>query len=491
LTALVVAAALRFAALGQKPLWCDELASLQRLGLSFTAHVQAMKGNHPLFELLLRLWMPPDGSDAWMRIPSAALGVAAVWMTWRLVRGLGARYGLVAAWLMALSPLHVMYSRIARPYSLACTLALASTLALVWAIRRRSILSYAAYALATALLVYCNLFAAVLWMAQGIFLLWFHRRRLRRLAPWVVANLAVAALLAPWMWFSLRSAVTWGTETHYTAQQLGTLAKICYLPLTLCLGETVNPLNVAVVLPAFVGFGIAIARGIVAVFTRRRSLSGLFFVQVAAVFVASLAFSAIGAKHLTIILPALCGLIAIGLLSLPAKWLGWLYGLLILATTIASQFNYFTNRQFADGDMVTPWREIAATVERSEKPGDALIIGYHADRGVYDIFRRYYHGKLKPTYLDFADWRVQLSWNAKQSGRLWILLHDNDPWEEIAAWMGGQRYVLITISFQMREHTLTMLKSLIFDTPGELKSPLYRLYRVMKVPSLDSSRPAD
>ena len=203
-TALVAAAALRFAALGQKPLWCDELASLQRLSLSFSAHVQAMKGNHPLFELLLRLWMPPDGSDAWMRIPSAALGVAAVWMTWLLVRGLGARYGLVAAWLMALSPLHVMYSRIARPYSLACTLALASTLALIWAIRRRSVLSFAAYAVATALLVYANLFAASLWLAQVIFLLWFHRRRLRRLAPWVVANLAVAALIAPWMWYSAR-----------------------------------------------------------------------------------------------------------------------------------------------------------------------------------------------------------------------------------------------------------------------------------------------
>jgi uncharacterized membrane protein len=248
--ALVAAAALRFTALGQKPLWCDELASLQRLGLSFSAHVQAMKGNHPLFELLLRLWMPPDGSDAWMRIPSAALGVAAVWMTWRLVRGLGARCGLIAAWLMALSPLHVMYSRIARPYSLACTLALASTLTLVWAIRRRSVLSYATYAVVTALLVYANLFAASLWMAQAIFLLWFYRRRLRRLTPWIAANLAVAALLAPWMWYSAVGAMTWGSQTQYTALQLGLLAKICYLPLTLCLGETVNPLNFPVVIPA-------------------------------------------------------------------------------------------------------------------------------------------------------------------------------------------------------------------------------------------------
>ncbi len=487
MTALAAAAALRFAALGQKPLWCDELASLQRLGLSFSAHVQAMKGNHPLFELLMRLWMPPDGSDAWMRIPSAALGVAAVWMTWLLARGLGRRCGLVAAWLMALSPLHVMYSRIARPYSLACTLALASTLALVWAIRRRSVLSFAAYAVATALLVYANLFAASLWAAQVIFLLWFHRRRLRRLAPWVVANLAVAALIAPWMWYSARGAMTWGAQTQYTAQQLGGWAKACYLPLTLCLGETVNPLNFPVVLPALIGFGLAAASGIVSVFARRRSLAALLFVQVAAVFAASLAFSALGAKHLTILLPAWCGLIAIGLLSLRAKWLGWLCGLLILATTIASQFNYFTNRQFADADMVTPWREIAATVERSERPGEALIIGYHPDRGVYDIFRRYYHGKLNPQYLDFSDWRGQLTRELKEHGSAWILLHDSDPYDKIEAWISSQRCGFSLTPFQMREHTLARLKAgFIFGAPEDMErkfeSPLYRLYRVTGVP---------
>jgi hypothetical protein len=477
---MLAAAGLRFAALGQKPLWCDELASLQRLGLSFSAHVQAMKGNHPLFELLLRLWMPPDGSDAWMRIPSAALGVAAVWMTWRLVRGLGERQGVVAAWLMALSPLHVMYSRIARPYSLACTLALASTLALIWAIRRRSVLSYAAYAAATALLVYANLFAASLWMAQGIFLLWFHRRRLRRLAPWIVANLAVAALIAPWMWYNLRGAVTWGVQTQYTAQQLGTWAKACYLPLTLCLGETVNPLNFPVVLPALIGFGIATASGIVAVFTRRRSLAVLLFVQVAAVFAASLAFSALGAKHLTILLPALCGLIAIGLLSLRAKWLGWLCGLLILATTLASQFNYFTNRQFTDADMVTPWREIAAAVEKSEQPGEALMIGYHPDQDVYKVFRRYYHGQLNPQYLDFSGWRGQLTRELSKDRTGWLLLHDSDPWEEIEAWMKVQHYSFTLTTFQMREHTLTRLHAgfIFHAAPGKFESPLYRLYDV-------------
>jgi len=489
--ALVAAAGLRFAALGQKPLWCDELATLQRLSLPFLAHVREMKGNHPLFELLLRVWMPAGGSDAWMRVPSAVLGVLAVWMTWRLARGVGARQGLLAAWLMALSPLAVMYSRIARAYSLACTLALASTLALVWAIRRRSVLSFLTYALATALMVYANLFAAALWIAQALFVLWFHRRRIRKLGAWVVANLGVAALLAPWLWYSLIGAVTWSTQTRYTALQLGVWAKTCYLPLTLCLGETVNPLNFPVVLPAFIGFGVALASGIIAAIHKRRALAVLFLVQIAVVGAAALGFSAIGAKHLTILLPAWCALIAIGMLSLRPKWLGWACGALVAATTLASLFNYFADRQFADADMVTPWRQIAATVERSEKVGDALIIGYHPDRGVYDIFRKYYRGKLEPQRLDFSDWRKQLTRELLARRTVWLLLHDSDPWPDIERWMdnptleasgsGAPHSTGFEMKpFQIREHTLTRLQAGFFfrAPPGQFQSPLYRLYRI-------------
>ena len=165
--AVGVAAVLRLAALGQKTLWCDELAVVQRLGLGFLRHVRAMRGNHPLYELLLRAWASPESGDVWLRIPSALLGILAVWMTWRFLRALGRGEAMVVTWFVALSPLHIMYSRIARAYSLAFTLALASNLAFIWAIRRRKFLPFAAYILATVLMVYSNLAAGSIWIAQG------------------------------------------------------------------------------------------------------------------------------------------------------------------------------------------------------------------------------------------------------------------------------------------------------------------------------------
>ena len=546
--ALIVSAALRFIDLGQKPLWCDELATLQRLSLPLSEHLGQMSGNHPLYELLLRLWMPPDASDAWMRIPSAALGVLAVWLTWKLVRGVGRWEGLIAAWLMALSPLHLMYSRIGRAYSLACTLALASNLAFIWALRRRNALSFAAYVLATALMVYANLIAASVWMAQALFLLWFYlpavapgplkrwrgqmakagRRRLRRIGYWLFANVAVAALLAPWMLFNVRNAVVWSVETKYTPQQLGTWAKACYLALTLCLGETVHPLNLWVVLPAFLGFGAAMAFGILRVLRRRglvrrspwmpkpwrRRLGeggrlGLFLlIQLVVLFVAGLCFAAVAPKHLTILLPAWCGLLAIGIFrfrmprndrglkpvpqspgkphslwrrlqpaTLPLCGLStWICGGFMLATTAASLFNYFTNRQFADADMVTPWREIAATIERSSGPHDVIIVGYRPDRGMYYMFRRYYRGKLEVQYLDFSDWRGYLS-RSGRGGAIWLLLHDGDPWRDIERWLGERKLAFEMIPFQEEEHTLKWLRAGLRERE-KYRSPLYRLYRI-------------
>ncbi len=510
--ALAVAAGVRFADLGQKPLWCDELATLQRLSLPLAEHLRAMQGNHPLYEILLRFWMPPDGSDAWMRIPSAVLGVLAVWMTWLLARRAGPFAGLTATWLMALSPLHLMYSRIARPYSLSCTLALASTLALIWALKRRRFLPFFLYALAAAAMVGSNLVAASLALGQGIFLLWFFRRRPSRLAPWVAAFLAIGLLLAPWMLPNARGAVAWGSETTYTARQFGLAAKACYLPMTFCLGETVNPLNLWVVIPAFLVFGIAGVYGAVRTIRSRRAACAVparrgvacyapttacafgvtayapgfrrpmmlfLLLQIAAVYGFGLCFSAAAPKHLLVIVPAWLTFLAISLGAMRKRRVAVTLAGVMLIVSAVSLFNYFTNRQFADADMVTPWRQIAGVIERGAAPGDPVLIGYRPDRGVYDIFHRYYRGRpLHSEHVDFGDWQRQFADALRTHRTVWLLLHDGDPWQEMEAWLCEQGTQFTLLPFQEEEHTLARLRAGWGAGAKEFTSPLYRLYRI-------------
>ena len=212
-------------------------------------------------------------------------------------------------------------------------------------------------------------------------------------------------------------------------------AKACYLPLTFCLGETVNPLNFAIVPVAFLGFGATMAAALFHILRRRSRLGIFLLVQVVVIYVLALCFSAAAPKHLTILLPAWCGLLAIGLVRLRICWLRSACALVVLAATSASLFNYYAGREFADADMVTPWREMAAAVEKSERPAEALIVGYRMDRGAYDMFRRYYRGSLAPEYLDFKDWRGHLARELKGGQTVWLLLHDGDPHADIEMWL--------------------------------------------------------
>jgi hypothetical protein len=477
--AILVAAGLRFADLDRWPLWVDELATLQRLDLTFPEHVAAMRGNHPLYELLLRCWAFSGSSDARVRVPSAVMGVVSVWLLWLALRRTNRWAALLAAWLLALSPLHLMYSRIARAYSFAAMLALLNLLAFQWALRRRGALPLLTYVIVTAALIYANLIAVVICIAQGLFILWFFRRRPRRVVRWILAGLGVAALIAPWMVYSMPGAVEWGVETQYTARQFGHWAKAAYLPLTFSLGETVHPLNLKVVIPAFVGFGGLMLLAFFRTIRRRRPLMVLLLLQVLAGYGVGLAFDAAASKHLLVIVPSYCGLIAFGLAHLSRKHVPWavLLGILVFGTSVVSDANYFAGREFADADMVTPWREIVATVETEEMPGEKILIGYRPDPGAYDMFCRYYFGRLSAEHLDFDDWRGEIAGDLERHGSVWLLLHDGDPWADAEAWFRNIGVPHTMTPFQEEEHTLQGLRE-GWRNAGKYTSPLYRLYHI-------------
>ena len=112
-----------------KSLWADELFTAEGASLPLAGVVQhTISDFHPpLYFLLVRLWSDWVGhSDFALRW----LSVAAAWLSLALLFRLGRRWGgfrvgLLGVALWGLSPLVILYGRMARYYSLAALLVLA------------------------------------------------------------------------------------------------------------------------------------------------------------------------------------------------------------------------------------------------------------------------------------------------------------------------------------------------------------------------------
>ena len=188
------------------------------------------------------------------------------------------------------------------------------------------------------------------------------------------------------------------------------------------------------------------------------------------------------------IVPAWLTFVAISLSRMRRRRAAAALAAVMLIVSAASLFNYFTNRQFADADMVTPWPQIAGVVERGETPDDALLIGYQPDRGVYDVFRRYYHGPLQPAPVRFEEWRWQLYEALRTHRTVWLLLHDGDPWQEMELWLRGRGVTGKYRPFQKEEHTLARLRA-GWGPRKKFTSPLYRLYRLQRTEKPSGKEP--
>jgi hypothetical protein len=141
---LVLAAYLRFDALGARSLWLDEFSTwhVSRLPLGQSLTWGPELTIPPLYQLLLRLLSPDPHPDEWvLRFPAAVAGLGAVAAAWWLGRTVaGAAAGCALAALMACNPLQIEYSREARPYSLlvlGCVLSTAAWYRLVSGCARR------------------------------------------------------------------------------------------------------------------------------------------------------------------------------------------------------------------------------------------------------------------------------------------------------------------------------------------------------------------
>jgi mannosyltransferase len=227
---------LRFADISAQSLWYDEVYSLRMVSWPLRVILTVRDGHPPLFHLLLMTIKPWLGENAG-RVLSAVVGTLTIPLIGVLgIRMFDPRTGAWSALLLALSPLHVWYSREGRMYALYALFAVISSLAVESVVRRRDLRSYLGWMAATfaGLLTHYG-FVAVLCV-QVLFVAAISLRRARgprELLPLALIACAGLALVAPLARELLTGSI--GAERGFSA--LG----IPYAAFTFLVGFGIGP----------------------------------------------------------------------------------------------------------------------------------------------------------------------------------------------------------------------------------------------------------
>ena len=231
---LLLALVLRVPQLDFQPLWWDEGYSVFFATRDFPTMLArtAIDIHPPLYYALMQVWMLAFGTNVVaLRLLSVIIGVASVPLIYLVSKTLfDLRTALVAAFLLAIAPLHIYYSQEVRMYGLAMLLALAA----VWFQLRvlmddgakspvasrqspvgglgqvipfplscddlpRSAVVF--YVIVTALLLYTLYYGVFLIMAEIAVVLYLKFRARWRIAlrRWILLWIAVGVLYLPWV----------------------------------------------------------------------------------------------------------------------------------------------------------------------------------------------------------------------------------------------------------------------------------------------------
>jgi len=207
---VLLAFLLRLYRLDQQSLWYDEGFSvyLARMSLGEITARTASDIHPPLYYYLLHLWLGPFGdSEFVLRFFSLLFGL----LTLPLIHALGRRLlgtasGLLAALLLAISPLYLWYSQEARMYTLVTFLCLLSSYLLLRALEGKAGFLWGGYIFVNVLAVYSHFYAFFVLAFQVVFLLvwWAVKRKGDTLLAGLLSQGGVVLAYLPWSGFVLR-----------------------------------------------------------------------------------------------------------------------------------------------------------------------------------------------------------------------------------------------------------------------------------------------
>ncbi len=371
----------------------------------------------PLYYMLAKCCTVAFGSTEFaLRSPSALIGTLNVALIYRLTeRCRRANVGLHAAWILALNPFHVWFSRDARPYALSMALATAVIWCFLLALHEGRQRHWIALALVSALAYLTHYLGLAAGLVQlVVFVVTFREtyRAFRRWVPvqavaivpvaawfiWGMLDLGFSGLRGSWLpapsW-SAPLATLWNFSLGYTGKFTGPgllgLAPFAVALVGLPLAEDDRIWTIAMVASVVLPPVTALALSLV---------SGPSYTD----------------RYLTICVPAYLSLVAAGLTAWRRPRLRHVLTLSLMTAMALATWGILSGHRLPKPD----WRGAAGHVLRRSENSDYLLVDAKA---LYSTF--YYVGHALPIErIEPGAECAALDDAAGRDGRTWFLLRD-------------------------------------------------------------------
>jgi mannosyltransferase len=365
--------------LGSKGLWHDEAFSdaVARLDPSTIWRVITHKDTfNGLYYGLLHLWTRWGDGEAWLRLPSVAFGIGAVYVLFVLNRRLfGSPTAVFASILLAINPFFVRYLQEARAYTLAVFLVVLATYLFVRALEYPSLPRWIAYGGVCTLAIWAHVFSA--WVVLAHFLSLPLRRSRPRLGHLAAGYGATAILVAP-----LVVLIVLTDPLQRPFIERPTLRSFETLFLELTGGsDTSGAIGKLLLIAFFLASCVALAFAARVVMDPRQGprspeawrivLVLLWLgVPILGTFAASIMWTpSFLPRYLIVALPALATIAALGVSRLNPRALRAAAMVVLVALSIPPLVSYYGADIKEEGD----WRGAVAYVVRAEHPGDGVV----------------------------------------------------------------------------------------------------------------------
>lgn len=182
--------------------WFDEVNCLMisrgKLFVSLQSTVAIFKP--PLFRFLAYFWAYIGQDEFRLRLLPFIFGILSILFTYKVAKIMfDEKTGLIASFLISLSPFHIYYSQEFTHYTLTVFLALCSIYYLVQSLEKNNIYSWLKFIFFTSLSLYANYISLLFLIAENLFFFFSYTKYKKLIKGWLLSQSAILLLYSPWL----------------------------------------------------------------------------------------------------------------------------------------------------------------------------------------------------------------------------------------------------------------------------------------------------